>query len=133
MASAILLPFVCQTCEREDHRQVNPGTCPDCGAPMKLAQVEISTCHLVEDPGHGWVIVTPARLAAYGITEAMISPFSYRTRDGAQIALEEDCDAGVFIEAFKRVHGEYPHLTREHQDPCPIRAWTGYGKKLSSW
>lgn len=133
MATAILLPFVCQTCGREDHRQVNPGACDDCGARMNMAQVEVSTCHLIEDPGHGWLVVTPARLASYGISESMISPYSYRDRDCGQIALEEDCDAGVFIEAFKRVHEEYPHFTREHQDPCPIRSWASYGKKPSNW
>ncbi len=95
MATAILLPFVCQTCSREDHRQVNPGACDDCGAPMKMAQVDVSICHLITDPGHGWLVVTPARLASYGISESMISPYSYQDRDGGKIALEEDCDAGV--------------------------------------
>lgn len=87
MAPAILLPFVCRTCGREDHRQVNPGPCDDCGAPMKMAQVDVSTCHLIADPGHGWAIVTPARLASYGISESMISPYSYQDRDGGQIAV----------------------------------------------
>lgn len=133
MAAAILLPFVCQSCDREERWQVNPGPCPDCGAPMIMAQVELSTCHLIEDPGHGCVIVTPARLASYGISEAMLSPCSYLNSDGSQIALEEDCVAGLFIEAFEREHGEYPHFTREHQDPCPIRSWASFGKKPSSW
>ena len=32
-----------------------------------------------------WLVVTPARLASYGISESMISPYSYRDRDGGQI------------------------------------------------
>lgn len=133
MAQAIYLAFVCSTCAREDRAQVSPGACPDCGAPMKLAHNGLAVIRYVEDPGHGWLIVTPAQLASYGITEAMISPYSYRSRDRSTIALEEDCDAGIFIEAFRRTHGEDPIFMREHQDPCPIRSWPGFGKKRSSW
>lgn len=133
MAHAIHLAFVCSTCAREDRAQVNPGPCTDCGAPMKLAQDGLAVIRYVEDPGHGWLIVTPAQLASYGITEAMISPFSYRSRDGGMIALEEDCDAGVFLDAFRRTHGEDPIFARDHQDPCPIRNWPGFGTKPSRW
>lgn len=133
MAQAIHLAFVCPTCAREDREQVNPGPCEDCGAPMQLAQDGLAVIRYVQDSGHGWLIVTPAQLASYCITEAMISPYSYRSRDHSMIALEENCDAGVFIEAFRRAHGEDPHFTREHQDPTPIRNWPGFGQRRSSW
>ena len=130
MARAIHLAFVCPTCAREDRAQVNPGDCEDCGAPMRLAHDGLAVIRYVDDPGHGWLIVTPAQLASYGIKESDISPYSYRSPDGSQIALEEDRDAGVFIDAFRQAHGENPILTREHQNPCPIRAWPGYGRKI---
>lgn len=133
MAQAIYLAFTCMTCAREDRAQVNPGTCPDCGAPMRMAWDGMAVILYIEDPGHGWLLVTPAQLASYGIVENQISPFSYRSPDGGQIALEEDCDASLFIEAFRQTHGEAPHLKREHQSPCPIRAWPGYGSKPSRW
>ena len=129
MAQAIHLSFVCTTCAREDRAQVSPGPCDDCGAPMRMAREGLAVIRYVEDPGHGWLIVTPAQMASYGITEAQISPYSYRSPDGREIALEEDGDAGVFFTAFKRAHDAEPYFAREHQDPCPIRNWPGFGTK----
>ena len=48
------------------------------------------------DPGHGWLRVKRAELVALGIAEK-ISAFSYMHNDYAY--LEEDCDAGIFLQA----------------------------------
>jgi hypothetical protein len=48
------------------------------------------------DPGHGWLRVKLAELVALGIAEK-ISRFSYM--HGGYAYLEEDCDAGVFLQA----------------------------------
>lgn len=129
MAQAIYLAFVCPTCAREDRAQVNPGPCDDCGAPMQMAREDLALLRFVADPGHGWLLVTPSQLASYGISEHQISPYSYRSPDGETIALEEDCDAGVFLDAFKRTHDASPYIDEAFQDPCPIRAWPGFGTK----
>lgn len=52
----------------------------------------------ISDPGHGWLKVPMMDLMASGIS-GQISEYSYQTRDFA--FLEEDCDAGIFIEAEK--------------------------------
>jgi len=59
--------------------------------------IEISA-HLtfISDPGHGWLRVPLADIAALGI-EGDISPYSFI--DGRFAYLEEDCDYAVFVEA----------------------------------
>lgn len=48
----------------------------------------------MSDPGHGWLVVMKEDVIASG---AKITPYSYEA-DGL-VYLEEDCDAGSFIEA----------------------------------
>jgi hypothetical protein len=83
----------------------------------------------IDDPGHGWLLVTEDQLAEAGLGEADITPFSYRSRAGV-IALEEDCDAPRFLDAWAARHGA-PAFDEEHQDPCPIRGWPGFGTRPS--
>lgn len=96
---------------------------------MRMAQEGLAVIRYVEDPGHGWLIVTPQQLASYGLTEAQVSRYSYQSPDGSEIALEEDSDAGLFIAAFQRAHDEQPYFAREYQHPCPIRNWPRFGIK----
>lgn len=56
------------------------------------------TYDFISDPGHGWLKVPMMDLMASGVSN-QISDFSYQTREFA--FLEEDCDAGIFIEAEK--------------------------------
>lgn len=128
--TTIKLCFTC-VCGREDWAHVNPG-CDDCDGDMTMAKTPISTATFISDPGHGWLVVTMQRLLAYGITEAMISPYSYRSPDGTEVALEEDCDAAVFLDAFAATHGAPPFINEEHEDACAIRNWPGFGTKLRS-
>lgn len=55
----------------------------------------------ISDPGHGWIEVPLKTLAHLRIVEDM-SGFSYIK--GAYAYLEEDCDAGKFIQTCK-AHG----------------------------
>lgn len=50
------------------------------------------------DPSHGWLKVTRKKLESLGISHK-ISTCSYQRKD--HVYLEEDCDAGIFIEALK--------------------------------
>jgi len=49
------------------------------------------------DPGHGWLEVTTAQVAAVGLKVSDFSRSSYRR--GNTLYLEEDCDAGRFLTA----------------------------------
>jgi hypothetical protein len=78
------------------------------------------------DPGHGWLLVTRSDLAAVGLTEADITPYSYQSGDW--LALEEDCDAGTFFEAYKALRGEYPNNVSDEKGGR-IRSWRSFGAK----
>lgn len=54
------------------------------------------------DPGHAWLEVTRAELISLGI-ENRISGYSYQKFDF--VYLEEDSDAGIFIDAWERRTG----------------------------
>ena len=79
------------------------------------------------DPGHGWLLVSAEDMTKAGLTEADISPFSYVSKTG-QIALEEDLDAGVFLDAWKEKFGQ-PRISDEHVETTAIRNWKSYGTK----
>jgi hypothetical protein len=76
-----------------------------------------------EDPGHGWLEVPMDLIRALGVA-ADISGYSYRK--GTMAYLEEDCDAAVFLEAFRKQYGTSPALDRVYQDPTPIRSYSRY-------
>lgn len=56
------------------------------------------TFAFISDPGHAWLEVPRQLLHDFGI-EYDISSFSYV--QGKTAYLEEDCDADIFIKAFK--------------------------------
>lgn len=63
------------------------------------------------DPGHGWLKVPAASIKEVGLKAADFSVYSYI--DQGHMFLEEDCDAGKFLDAFARVHGvEAKHTVR---------------------
>ena len=64
------------------------------------------------DPGHGWLEVPKSELVRLGVADK-ISTYSYQ--NGGMVYLEEDCDAGVFIEA-KKAHNE-PFKIKERNEP----------------
>jgi len=77
----------------------------------------------ISDPGHGWVEIPKGLLTTLGISPARISTYSYQ--NDTHIYLEEDCDAGVVIEALK-ARGDEVEFESVYQDPTPIRnmrAW----------
>jgi hypothetical protein len=69
------------------------------------------------DPGHGWLAVKRAELSRLGILNK-ITPYSYQK--GGTVYLEEDCDAGTFLEA-KKLAGEEVSFRESHQERTPIR------------
>jgi hypothetical protein len=88
----------------------------------------LSTFAYSQDPGHGWILVPMPSLEALGLTEADISPYSYRDPAVNLVALEEDMDASTFIRAFIEKYGFEPRLV-EDQDGGRIRNWPKFGTR----
>jgi hypothetical protein len=86
--------------------------------------VEIST-HLtfIIDPGHGWLRVPLADIAALRIEED-ISPYSFI--DGRYAYLEEDCDYTVFINACTAQDIPLPDMQNQYVDRFD-RGQPGFG------
>ena len=57
-----------------------------------------SLYRFISDPGHGWLEVPLSELVELGIAQE-ISSFSYQSKDGNLVYLEEDCDLGRFADA----------------------------------
>jgi len=75
------------------------------------------------DPGHGWLAVKRTDLQKAGVAD-LISRCSYQRED--MVFLEEDCDAGIFIEALakKGIKAEFrPHHTDRNSK---IRGYASY-------
>ena len=73
---------------------------------------------------HGWIIVTPDELAAVGLSEADITPYSYRRGD--QLGLEEDEDAQTFLAAYKARFGWEAEII---DDLGSCDQWEHFGKR----
>lgn len=88
------------------------------------------TFTLTQDPGHGWLIVTKSEIVALGLKEADISPYSYQ--NGQTVALEEDMDAGTFINAYQAKFDFVPLIDTDLEG-WRVRSWNRYGTKVSTW
>jgi hypothetical protein len=80
------------------------------------------------DPGHGWVEAPVALLAELGIA-SKITPYSYVSHDGKIAYLEEDCDAGVLMQAVK-ARGDTVEIQEAFADPCFVRGLPGYTRPM---
>jgi len=80
-----------------------------------------------QDPGHGWLEVSPAALSDLGLSVFDFSSYSYVGPAGGEYPnplryyLEEDCDMSKFMNVFWEKHGKYPNLHAVYSDPCFIR------------
>jgi len=70
------------------------------------------------DPGHGWLAVKRCELKRLGILDKITS-YSYQLDD--TIFLEEDCDAGIFLAAKKKV-GEIVNIKESNCSYSSIRS-----------
>ena len=76
-----------------------------------------------EDPGHGWLRVPRKLLVELGI-EKQITPYSFQ--QGESVYLEEDCDAGTFIEAMKKRGIRVKFDSRFHENTASCRYYESY-------
>jgi hypothetical protein len=70
-----------------------------------------TTLTFIEDPGHGWLRVPLADVAALGIQDE-ITPYSFIDNDYAY--LEEDCDYGTFMNACRAQNVPVPDMKTEY-------------------
>src|SRR5512145_2977120 len=83
--------------------------------------LEPSTFTYLQDPGHGWLIVSCADLAAAGMSPADFSSCSYARGD--TLALEEDCDMPRFLKRLDERGIPY-RLREQHTDAdAHVRRW----------
>jgi hypothetical protein len=78
---------------------------------QRLSRQKVFIWHV--DPGHAWLKVKRNDLIALGIAED-ISVYSYRR--GEYAYLEEDCDAGIFVAAYRNATGREPEYTNRFAD-----------------
>tara|TARA_R100001244_G_scaffold59072_2_gene49743 strand:+ start:129 stop:389 length:261 start_codon:yes stop_codon:yes gene_type:complete len=80
-----------------------------------------------EDPGHAWLPVKRSLLKELGVAD-VISSYSYQ--EGDTVWLEEDCDAGVFIRAWKQANpDQHASYGSEYVEDTHIRALPHYGEE----
>jgi hypothetical protein len=76
------------------------------------------------DAGHGWLQVDKNWLSALGIAKE-ISGYSYAHR--GYVYLEEDADAQIFIDAYRKWFSMKPTFTEvDDGDDSVIRNYDGY-------
>ena len=75
------------------------------------------------DPGHGWLAVKRNLLHKYGVADK-VSAFSYQR--GATVYLEEDCDAGLILNALKAAGVEVSFIEKHTDKRSPIRSYDRY-------
>jgi hypothetical protein len=75
------------------------------------------------DPGHGWIQVDKHLLIHLGIANK-ISNYSYECMNDYAY-LEEDCDAGILLDALKASNIEF-EIIRTYSNLSPIRSFKKY-------
>ena len=80
------------------------------------------TLKFISDPGHGWLEVPMRHIRTLGI-ESRVSGYSFYNDDHAY--LEEDCDAGVFMDAARGKNWNVD-FNEVHQEVTPIRDYARY-------
>lgn len=85
------------------------------------------TFELISDPGHGWLKVDFATLEKLGLKLGDFSSCSYlffNRNKGAMspfILLEEDCDATLFLKAYREKTGQEARTRVRYTDRAAVR------------
>lgn len=77
------------------------------------------------DGGHAWLAVKRRELEFLNIIN-QVTAFSYER--GKTVYLEEDCDAGLFIQAYEKKFGTKPLMRESYKSVSPIRGYDGFNK-----
>ena len=83
-----------------------------------------------QDAGHGWVAVKRKLLEELDVA-IRISGFSYQSKSGSTVYLEEDCDLPYFHEAYAKRFGYYPtYIEKYVGNRAAIRSYPRYEEPL---
>ena len=92
-----------------------------------LKRGRVSRFTFYSDSGHGWLKVPRHYLTALGIAD-QITSCSYQL--GNNVYLEEDCDAGLFFDAFIADQGKKPEYSSKWtNNQSKIRKYQSYNSK----
>jgi hypothetical protein len=80
----------------------------------------MSKYKVIADGGHAWLSVPLAEIKELGVAD-QISSYSYMTHE--RVFLEEDCDAGVFLEAAGLDIDSLPY---SYSDNAKCRSYASY-------
>jgi hypothetical protein len=83
--------------------------------------LEPSTFTYLQDPGHGWLIVSRGDLAGAGMSPADLSSCSYVSGD--TLALEEDCDMPRFLKRLDEQGIPYRLREQHTRTQAHVRRW----------
>ena len=75
------------------------------------------------DPSHGWLEVDKDELSLFNIADK-ISSYSYKL--GNKVFLEEDCDAGLFINALENKGIKFTYTTISSNTDSIVRTYKRY-------
>ena len=81
----------------------------------------VITLHYMTDPGHGWLVVPFGLIRSLEIDVMKVSSYSYMNRRDGLAYLEEDCDAGILLEAADDAGVEVNIVTIHTNEQSPIR------------
>lgn len=79
------------------------------------------------DPGHGWLAVPLEELEVLGVAKD-ISTYSYFK--AGIVYLEEDCDAGIYLDAVKRAGYEVAVVERNVNKSSCIRNYGSFHPEI---
>ena len=88
------------------------------------------TYNWIADSGHAWLKVSMEEINALNIRDK-ISIYSYYDAKNGDVYLEEDCDAGIFLDALKErlPRHEAVHTTITHiEGDAPCRSFKRFGQ-----
>lgn len=91
---------------------------------MTLTRKPFSWIH---DPGHSWLLVRSSDLEEVGLKPSNFSRYSYW--NGIETyALEEDCDAPIFITKWKDQRGAIEFIGHHSDVDAELRGWESIHK-----
>jgi len=86
--------------------------------------MKVKKVTFLNDPGHGWLSVSNKDVKELGIAD-QISRYSYMSPTRSY--LEEDCDAGVYMDAAKKA-GWKLEVKNSYTEVTPIRNYPDFDK-----
>lgn len=77
----------------------------------------------ISDPAHGWLLVSEEQMKEAGFQAATFSPYSFHSAEFQCYALEEDCDATLFLRALDKQGIEYRVHEESTDNDAFVRSW----------